>query len=57
MKIRGQEVKIIKEYEKFILVEFPAGYRECIDKRELKEIKNERKKREPILKGITGLKV
>lgn len=57
MKVRGQEVKIIKEYEKFILVEFPAGYRECIDKFEINKVKNKRKIKEPILRGITGLKV
>lgn len=41
MKIRDQEVKIIKEYKEFILVEFPAGFRECIDKFDLNKMKEE----------------
>lgn len=43
MKIRGQEVKIIKEYERFILVEFPAGFRECINKFDIQKRKVRRK--------------
>lgn len=43
MKIRGQEVKVIKEYENFILVEFPQGFRECIDKFDLIKRKEVRK--------------
>lgn len=31
-----EKVKVIKEYEKFFLVERAAGYRQCIDKHELK---------------------
>ena len=37
MVVRGKEVKIIQEYENFILVEFPAGYRECISKFEIEK--------------------
>lgn len=51
MKINEKEVKIIKEYENFILVEFPAGYRECINKFDIIKHRNEKKKREPRLTG------
>lgn len=57
MIIRGQEVKVIQEYEKFILVEFPAGYRECISRHELGEIKETKRTQEARLHGITGLRV
>ena len=43
MKIEGKEVKVIKEYENFYLVEYPAGYRECISKTDLIKTKNPRK--------------
>lgn len=35
----GKELKVIQEFTRFILVEHPAGYRECIDKNELGMIK------------------
>ena len=44
MKINEKEVKIIKEYENFYLVEFPAGYRECFNKVDLYKTKNPKKK-------------
>lgn len=34
-----KEVKLIKEYTNFILVEHPEGYRECINKQDLGLIK------------------
>lgn len=57
MIIRGKEVKIIKEYKDFILVEFPTGYKECISRFELGEIKETERTQEGRLHGITGLKV
>lgn len=51
MKVNGKEVKVIKEYENFYLVEFPAGYRECIDKSEIKPLEKTRKPIGPKLKG------
>lgn len=36
---KKKEVKLIKEYTNFILVEHPEGYRECINKQELGLIK------------------
>ena len=44
MKIRGKEVKVIQEYTDFILVEFPAGYRECISRFELGQISETERK-------------
>lgn len=38
MIVNGQEVKVIQEYENFIVVEFPAGYRECISRFDLGQI-------------------
>lgn len=43
MKYEGNEVKIIKEYKNFILVEHEKGYKECINKQELKLIKKAKK--------------
>jgi len=39
MKINGKEVKILKEYSNFILVEHRAGYKEYISKHDLGLIK------------------
>lgn len=57
MRVRGQEVKVIQEYKDFILVEFPAGYRDCVSRFELGEIKETERTQEGRLHGITGLKV
>ena len=32
---KEKEVKLIKEYTNFILIEHPEGYRECINKQDL----------------------
>ena len=32
---KAKEVKFIKEYTNFILIEHPEGYRECINKQDL----------------------
>ncbi len=39
MKYNGKEVKVIQEYNDFVLVEHKEGYRECISKHELGLIK------------------
>lgn len=57
MRVRGQEVKVIQEYKDFILVEFPAGYRDCVSRFELGEFKKTERTQEGRLHGITGLKV
>lgn len=57
MIVRKQKVKVIQEYKDFILVEFPLGYRECISRFELGEIKETERTQEGRLHGITGLKV
>jgi len=36
---KEKEVKLIKEYTNFILIEHPEGYRECINKQDLGVIK------------------
>lgn len=39
MKYKGKEVKIIQEYENFVLIEHEKGYRECVSRHELGLIK------------------
>ena len=39
MKYKGKELKLIQEYNNFVLVEHPEGYRECISKHDLGLIK------------------
>lgn len=39
MEYKGKEVKLIQEYNNFVLVEHPEGYRECISKHDLGLIK------------------
>lgn len=36
---KAKEVKFIKEYKNFILIEHPEGYRECMNKHDLGLIK------------------
>lgn len=38
MIIAGKDVKVIKEYDNFILVKYPAGYRECISRFDLGQV-------------------
>lgn len=58
MKYNGKEVKLIKEYNTFVLVEHLEGYRECISKHDLGLIQEKYKPmHEGRLRGITGLKV
>ena len=58
MKIKGKEAKIIKEYERYYLIEYiDTGIKEGIHKHDLGLYKEVIKPREGILHGITGLKV
>lgn len=56
--IKQKDVKVIKEYENFILIEHPEGYRECMNKQDLGMVKEtERERYGAILRGITGARV
>lgn len=57
MIIAGKEVKVIKEYDNFILIQYPAGYRECISRFDLGQVQEVERRQEPRLRGVTGLRV
>lgn len=53
-----KDVKVIKEYNNFILVEHPEGFKECINKQELGMVTETKvEKYGAILRGITGNRV
>ena len=43
MIYNGQEIKILKDYGNWILVQYPEGYKEGIQKQDLGLVKNMKK--------------
>lgn len=57
MKYNGKEVKILKDYGNWILIETQEGFKEGINKQDLGLVIQRQKESEGRLHGITGLKV
>ena len=57
MKYNGKEIKIIKDYGNWVLVQYPEGYKEGINKHDLGLVVVREKMTEGKLHGITGMKV
>ena len=54
----GKQVKVLKDYGNWVLVQYPAGYKEGINKQDLGLVKiREYNKTSPIIRGTTGLRV
>ena len=58
MKYNGKEIKILKDYGNWVLVQYSEGYKEGINKQELGLITiREYNKTTPILRSTKGLRV
>lgn len=57
MKYKGKDVKFIKDYGNWILVQHPKGYKEGINKHDLGLVIEREKMTEGRLHGITGIKL
>lgn len=58
MKYKGKEVKFIKDYGNWILIEHTEGYKEGIQKHDLGLVRaREYENKTPILRGIYGGRV
>lgn len=57
MKINGINYKVIKEYDKYYLMQNEYGIRECFLKQDIYELKNKRKQKEPTFRDINNNKI
>lgn len=58
MRYNGKEVEFIKDYGNWILIKYPEGFKEGVNKQDLGLIRErEYKKTTPILRGIYGGRV